>query len=298
MVRTGLCFGLAFAMAAFAGTTDQNGTKTRRSEQNRTEMQNPKAKLSRDVSQLLMSTEKARTAISQRKHQQATRDVNQALNDANTAVSEHSGADLVPIYTELERMSVIEPIMRARNNNNRTGSADRTATAAQNKRPVAVHEVVGGETSVSLDVNAAQKHLQAAQQALSKNDWKTADQDLKAVQDSVVVESVAADMPLLRVRENLVLARSSAEAGHYQRASEQLRAASRALEAYEKSSTAHRQDADRLRNDINSYAQTMAKNHSDAPNKIESWWNNTTEWINPSNSQANTASNSRPHSGK
>src|SRR5579875_3366946 len=80
MMRAGICLGLTFALTAMAGTSTQP------SEHNRTEMQNPKAKLSKEVSQVLICTEHARTAIAQHNRQLATKDVDQGLNDANSAV--------------------------------------------------------------------------------------------------------------------------------------------------------------------------------------------------------------------
>jgi len=244
---------------------------------------------------MLEETGMARTAIQQKNLQRAKTDVDRALNDANQATAQHSGTDLVPLYTELERISVIEPIMKRRQANTKnstsTGSADRSASGSQQGGALAVHEVVGGATSAFLDVTAAQRHLQAAQQALNKNDSTQANRELQAVEDSVVIESVATDMPLLRARENLVLARDSAEAGKYQRSQAELRAASRALSEYEKTSTSHSQDAQHLRTEIDTYAQSLAKNHTDANSKIESWWDQTTNWITPANAGNRSTAN-------
>src|SRR5579884_1614885 len=262
MYKACICLLVGFATAAWAmpdGTTQSTDNKSgsNGTAHHHTEMQNAKAKLSTELSSMLQSTQQARTAISQKDEGKATKDVNQALNVANEASSQHSGTDLVPLYTELMRMSVVGPILKRHQSNatasasngssqngaSQSGSADRsTAKAAQN-RPLGVHEVVGGVTSVFLDLNAAQKHLQAAQQALSQNDLKQADKDLQAVEDSVVVESVAADMPLLRAREDLVLARDNAELGRYQRSQAELRAASRALNDYDKTGASHGKDA-------------------------------------------------------
>jgi hypothetical protein len=300
MIKAGICLGLTFAVAAFAAdnrTSQSNPANNATStEHHRTSMQNPKAKQSEELGAMLESTTRARTAISQSNRQQAIKDVQQALDNAKLVNSRHSGSDLVPLYTELERVSVIEPILKRHqsqsnsgtNGSTQSGSASQDSSSSRANRALGVHEVIGGYSSAFLDLNAAQKNLNAAQQALNSNNLKQADRDLQAVEDSVVVESVAADMPLLRARENLVFARDNAQMGHYQRAQAELQAASRALADYEKTTSSHNQDAEHLRSDIGSYAQSLTKNHSDAASKIESWWDQTTNWITPANAN-NTA---------
>ncbi len=282
MIRTIIPFFVVSAAVAFAAVSQT-------ANQPRTDMQNPKAKLSGDVTELLTSTSLARKAIARHEQQQAANDIQQALTASSDIASRRSGG-FVPLYTELERMSVLWPILRQAG----SGTNGTSVTNGQT-RAVGVHEVVGDYTSVALDDTAARAHLQAAQQALNKNDWKTADQDLQAVEGSVIVESVAADMPLLRARENMVLARDSAKAGHYRQAQAQLRAASRALASYEQTSISHRQQAEQLKSEIDSYAQSMSTNHSDAPSRIESWWNQTTDWVTPANANhALSAKSSAP----
>jgi hypothetical protein len=292
MLRAGICLAVAFAVTGLAGPADNSAQNTTNKE-----MQNPKAKLSKELGQMLDATNKARTSIAQHNKQQATKEVDQALNSVNAATTQHTGTDLVPIYTELEQVSVLEPIMNrhktgtatASKGSSQSGSADRSAsTSTQSNAALGVHEVVGNYSGAFLDVSAAKQHLQAAQQALNKNDLNAADRDLQAVQDSVVLESVSADMPLLRARENLVLARSSEDAGKYEQAKRQLHAASTALHDYAQISGSHTQDVSRLRSDIDSYADSLATNHSNADSKIEGWWDQTTNWITPA-----SASNSK-----
>ena len=268
MIRTIIPFFVVSAAVAFAAVSQT-------ANQPRTDMQNPKAKLSGDVTELLTSTSLARKAIARHEQQQAANDIQQALNASSDIGSRRSGG-FVPLYTELERMSVVEPILRQAGSGTNGKPVTNRKTGA-----VGVGEVVGDYTSVALDNTAARAHLQAAQQALNKNDWKTADEDLQAVEGSVIVESVAADMPLLRARENMVLARDSAKAGHYGQAQAQLRDASRALASYEQTSVSHSKQAAQLKSEIDSYVQSMSTNHSDAQSRIESWWNQTADWVTP-----------------
>jgi hypothetical protein len=283
---------MALAAIGFAAP-DNSQTAGNQHSSNRADMQNSKAKLSRQVGELLNSTNQARKAIADKNQQQATKDVDEALNGANSLMSQRGASDLVPLYTELVRTSVITPIMQQRRTataqarGRQSGSADRTAPGKKNDDEV-VREVVGDYTTVLLDVPATQIHLRAAQKALANHDLAAADRDLKAVQDSLVVTSLDADMPLLRARENLVLARDSAVAGNYRDAQDQLRAASRALSTYVSANSSHKQDAQRLQSEISNYAQSIEGNHSDASSKIESWWEQTTNWMTPTTAQSNS----------
>jgi hypothetical protein len=307
MIRNIIWLGAACALVAFGNQdtqSSQNGThnqsgqsgqsdhtgRSGQSARRSTEMQNPKAKQVRELLEMLHATDKARKAIAQHNQQLAAKDLHEALSFSNEAGTQHATNNLVPLYSELDRTSVLGPIVRQQKStgSSQSGSADRSAPGSSSAQKngssnqVGVDEVVGAYTAVWLDVPNAHKHLQAAQQALTQNDLTGADRELQAVQGSLVVDSVATDMPLVRARENLMLARDSAAANHYREAQAQLREASKALSTYAKSSTSHSQDAQRLQSDIDTYAQSMTTNHADAASKIESWWDQTTNWISPS----------------
>ena len=147
------------------------------------------------------------------------------------------------------------------------------------EKVVAVRKVVGEYTSVWLNAKAAKAQLQSANDALKNGDMQAADRALEGVQRSVVLEFVAADMPLLKARENLMLARRSANSGNYAQAHSALQAASNALSTYEKAGSAHATDAQKLRSEIDSYNKSIEQNHSDSASKIEAWWNQTTDWM-------------------
>lgn len=309
MIKASICLGVALAMTALGAQNNnqsnpshQNGNmqsnQTGQQSHHGSDMQSPKARQSREVGRMLHETEMARRAVQNQNKQQALQNIQQALNDANNAASGMNGRNLVPLYAELDEYSVIGPIMRHRQSNGSNsngsntanhGSADRSNNTNSTGRAMAVDQVVGDYTDVAIDLQSARQHLQAAQNALNNGNWDQAKQALQAVDDSLVVESIASDMPLLRAREDLVLARDNEKAGHYRQAQAQVRAASRALDDFERNSgtTAHKQEIERLRSEMNNDAQNMDTNRSDANSRIESWWNQTTGLMTPANSSNN-----------
>jgi hypothetical protein len=277
-------------------------------------MRNPKAMRSDAVSQMLGATNDARKAISNNNKQQAQNDVSQALKAAE-GLSTGSVKEFVPLYTEISRYSVVAPLEAALGKqpaNAQQGAPSSTADANSastkpggqqssntakdandsSEKVVAVRKVVGEYTSVWLNAKVARTHLQSANDALKSGDMQAADRALEAVQRSVVLEFVAADMPLLKARENLMLARRSASSGDYTQAHSALQAASNALSTYEKGGSTHVNEARKLRAEIDDYNKSLEQNHSDSASKIESWWNQTTDWMTAQgSSEAGSASN-------
>ena len=98
-------------------------------------------------------------------------------------------------------------------------------------------------------------------------------------------------MPLLKARENLILARAAAKNKNWTEAQAALKSASNALSQYEQSGGTHASDAQSLQQQINSYQQNLTNDHSNATNKIDNWWSTVTDWITPSNNN-NSSSNS------
>lgn len=77
-----------------------------------------------------------------------------------------------------------------------------------------VESAAGQYTVVRVDVPMAENHLQAALQALNESDLRTANANLAAVQKGVTMVMVAADLPLLRARQNLALASAAVKSGN------------------------------------------------------------------------------------
>lgn len=284
------CFGtltLLFATQSFllanTGADVPHQAAQEESSANPNGMQNSRARLSHEVSLLLYDTSQARTALKENQRGPATQDISQALQADNQITGHH----LVPLYSELDEYSVIGPIMSARspaasNAPNQSASAQ----AANQNRPeaLAVRQVTGDYTAAELDPALARTHLQAAQQALANGNVQLADQALKGVQDSVILVSVGSDLPLVRARDNLVLARMDVRHGQYQKAHLDLQAACRALNAYAQGGGAFSGQAEALRSEIQNYNGNIQNDHAQAAANIESWWNQTAGW----NSSAGT----------
>lgn len=287
MYRIFLSFGtlttLVFATQSFAlantgarNQAVQEETRAAREESSASPngMQNSRARLSSEVSLLLYDTSQARTALKDNQRGQAAQDVARALQADNQMTSHH----MVPLFSELDEYSVISPIAASRSA--AVNAPNTTQTPANPTRPkaLAVRQVTGQYTMAELDPSLAKTHLQAAQQALANGNTQLADQALKGVEDSVILVSVGSDLPLLRARDNLVLARMDVRHGHFQKAQLDLQAACRALDTYAKDGGSYSGQAETVRAEIQNFNQNIQSNHAQAATKIESWWNQTAGW--------------------
>lgn len=278
---------------------------------------NQQIQRSDEAAQILADTNEARSAISQQDTAKAQRCVAAALNEADriqrSGSSQNASASgIVPIYTEFGEVALLGPIQQQQRRSGRSASsssrskgyAARSATSGshtgeasrqssdsnsatksgnsanpnQNAGVTTVEDVTQGFTSVTLDVNMAKDHLQAAKTALDNGDPNKADSALAAVQDSVDLVSVAGDRPLLRARQNLALARTYAREGKYDQINAPLRAAAQALDNYQSMGSNHASDAAQLSQQIRSYAANVGSNSSDAVQKIEQWSEETHNW--------------------
>jgi hypothetical protein len=258
MLRIVIPLGIALAWVPLqAQTQGKNGTPTT----------NTKARLSNEASDLLNATNQARVAVQARNRQDAIFHIDHAL--AQAMLLNASDRQYIPLYDEWESYSVIGPPNNSRINPNATPV----------RRNEIVEEASREYTSAALDVRAAKDHLQAAQQAVNKGAFREADAALAAVQDGVAVSSVAADLPLLRARENMVLARNAADRDQYHQAHAALLAACEALGQYSNEQNPHAAEARALREEIDTYNQTIEQNHADATMKIEDWWDRLADWV-------------------
>lgn len=275
------------------------------------------------ASELLKDTDQARKAISSSSNDQALICVNQALNAASSlrstaANNPNSGANnntnnrLVPVYTEWESASVIGPVVAEQSQRshqsgsnpparNQTGNQSSNQPGAQNSHksasqatPETVRNVTGSITTIGIDPQMAYTHLQAAKSALGQSNLKQADQALAAVQDSVLLESVKSDLPLLKARQNLALACQAIKRSDDTEASAALRSAGNGLDEYANAFAGSKAgQAEQLRQQIDSYAKNLASNSTrqtnsqnaqtksqsaqtnsqNAQNKVQNWWN-------------------------
>ncbi|HEY7389073.1 MAG TPA: hypothetical protein VH640_11235 [Bryobacteraceae bacterium] len=170
---------------------------------------------------------------------------------------------LVRIYKSTETTTTYAPAKR-------NGRLKKYATAA------------GTETQITtgrLDVSSAATRLQDAEAAVERDDWTTANSDLRAIPESVIQTTVQGNMPLLEARQNLRLAKMRVEEGHYKDAAVPLRAAADDLADYEHLSPgALGQNAEYFRQQIANYAGTIAKNHQDAAMQIDYWLGYVDKW--------------------
>jgi hypothetical protein len=242
-----------------------------------------KTRRSNEVGDLLDATNEARVAVQADNIEDAQFHINHAMENADTILNGSPHRRYAQLYDELDRYSVLGPIMTRRNSNNGQNSNGQASDASHvvTATHTTVRNVEGQYTSVALDVQAAKNHLNMASQALQQGNFQKADEALQAVQDSVVVTTVAADLPLLRARENLALARESAEDGHFGETRAALRAASRALANYADNSGRHANDARTIRSQIVNFNQSLQTSHMDAVSKIDQWWDQTTDWMMP-----------------
>lgn len=324
MHRTLLSFGVALTMIASqhlsaASNDSQQQQQHQISQSDKSSSQSARSDLSNDVDQMLNCTNQASQALQAQNKDKALKHINDALDSLNKVDQSGSNQRYVPLYTELDRYSVLAPIMASRNQqgaaasgNSATANADNTSSAsksnpnegsngsaspAQQQAHPTVANVTGQFTSVLVDTQTAKNNLQSAKQALQQGNTNSARQALLRVQDSVIVTSFAADLPLLRARENLVLARAAASSGDYQEAQAALKSAGKALGNYASVSSNHSSDAKDLESQIQSYQ--VASNKSDASSKINSWWSETASWMKSSqqNQQA-TNTNEANSSGQ
>jgi hypothetical protein len=164
-------------------------------------------------------------------------------------------------------------------------STETTTTYAPAKRNGQLKKnatVAGTETQITtgrLDVSSAATRFQDAEAAVERDDWMTADSDLRAIPESVVQTTVEGNMPLLEARQNLRLARMRAEEGRYKDVAAPLRAAADDLADYERLGLGPLgQNAEYFRQQIADYARTVAKDHQEAAAHIDYWLGFIDKW--------------------
>ena len=126
---------------------------------------------------------------------------------------------------------------------------------------------------LALSMVAAQAHAQNTQQPTRHLDAAP-----RAVQNGVVVASIEAQLPLLRARESLMLARESAQIRDFAETHAALEGASQALSNYANHSSRHADEVRMLKSQIDRYDQSIGQNHKDAVQTIDHWWDQTASW--------------------
>ncbi len=227
---------------------------------------------SRTAMQVINGAQDARTALSRNDSKSALQSIDRALNASRELDKLRGSPGKIPVYSEVVRVSVHAPSSVAEKG---TGTADRS-------RPQPVQGVASEYTNVYLDITGTTRHLDEARAALQRGDAKAADNALAAVQSAVTSESVSINLPLVRSRENLILAAEQARAGDFTAAQVTLAAAVQGLEEYANGvGPAHGPEARALGREIVLYAQRLQSEHDGAPGRIETWWDRIASWSEP-----------------
>jgi hypothetical protein len=177
---------------------------------------------------------------------------------------------LVRVYKNTETTTTYVPAKRSRNGEFSVDQLKKNSTAT---------EVQANITIGRLDINSAATRLQDARAAVERDDWMTADSNLRAIPESVLQTTVEGNMPLLEARQNLRLARIRVEEGRYKDAAIPLRAAAQDLTDYEKLGLGPlSQNAEYFRQQIVNYAGTVVKDHGEAAMQIDYWLGFIDKW--------------------
>jgi hypothetical protein len=176
------------------------------------------------------------------------------------------------VYEELQRVAVMAPVEAAKK------AAQKEAAAAAGV-PVAV-DVELVHTRTDLNVELAHAGLQAAKDALQKEDSKAADGALATVQTGVIFGYTKVDLPLEKVRENLMVAKALVDSGKAKEARAALEVAGDALEDYEKTVGRNRaKEAKDLRAEMLKLGMDIEANSKGASEKILDWWDRVRKWL-------------------
>jgi hypothetical protein len=285
------CRATALAVAAMlaAGCSkgDRNKAAENVAEQNSSAsaaaISNSRADRSTSAINILVAAAQARDAIRRQDKAGALTHVNAAL----AALDRIKDVPLVPIYTELSQQSFIGPIEAAKkeagaspspaqgaSSAGTTAVSNTAATSNSSAPPLAVEAVTSGYSRVLLDTSATATQLNAAKSAIDRGDLKAADNSLRLLEQSVVLDTAVVRMPLVRARENLALASAAARRNDWAAAKAQLTTAAKSLGEYAQVAPAtDLADVKVLQQQIAAYAAGIDAQHSDAAARIDGWWN-------------------------
>lgn len=177
----------------------------------------------------------------------------------------------IDVFAELHQVAVLAPITAAKRE---AGEVGRAAGL-----PV-MTEAGLRHTRTILDVALAEAGVAAAERAVQEGNWDRAARALRNVQAGVVYHAVEVDLPLVRARTNLVIARDALDAGLIEEAKAALQVTSDALERYEQGVGEHRADeAKSIREQINQFAQELTEETEGAQERLTAWWQEITSWF-------------------
>lgn len=258
----------------------QNNQNLNNQNQNQNQNTTRKEQLSDLSAQMLNNAAQARIAARNQDKQDALMYIGRAQRELQQIRGERSDSKMVPIYSEVTDVWVLGPVLNARGPqqsavNQEAPSNPQSNQSAQN-HGIAFRDIRDRYTGIWLDTSGDQAHLEAARNAIDSGNFAAARTALNAVQDSLVVERVSGDLPLMKARENLILAREAANRGDHAEEQTAIRAADHALREYAKDNGRHAQQAEQLCQQMTQQASANV-----SANQINQWWNEVSDWTNP-----------------
>jgi hypothetical protein len=222
---------------------------------------------------ILDQTRLARQEIGVQNAPGAVDHIRQAITLAKSIQEQTAGQTkpvLIPVAWEVETTSTYAPVK---------GGKSGEISADRMKKGTSVREVQAEITSAKLDVASAADRLETARIALERQDWGAADNALSAISKSLIRTRTDEDMPLLKVRQNLQLAKARVLEEKYKDAAAPLRAAAEGLAQFEQMFPGPRADtAETMRQDIETYARNIAREHARAADQIDGWLQPVEQW--------------------
>lgn len=170
---------------------------------------------------------------------------------------------IVPIFNELNRVLLEAPLSEVREQ----AKKERSAT-----EPVIASTAIE-ELRVDLDVPRAKANLMAAKKELQQGQLEAADLALVGAEKSVILSVSVAELPLERVRDNLMLASNNVADADFQGARVALAAAADDLKRFAETATKEAGDKARdLANKIAALSGQVDKDAKEARTKILNYW--------------------------
>ena len=220
---------------------------------------------------ILEQTKLAQSAIQVRDVPGALRYVQRAREFASR-IQQETGSqihpNLVPVSREVQSTATYRPVRRGK---------DEQMSADRIERGTSVRRVEADVSVEQLDVTNAAERLREAEDAVRAGDWETASSALGSI--ALIRTNSRGEAPLLKVRENLVVARTQIMDGKAKSISAPLRAAAEALADFSRSTTgAEARDAEAMRTQIAAYAQSVVDRHDDARQRVDNWLSRVEVW--------------------
>ncbi|MEO7862893.1 MAG: YfdX family protein, partial [Nitrospirales bacterium] len=185
---------------------------------------------------------------------------------------------VVPIYQELDTVSLVEPVVAAKKEAASKDSPPANKTAAHDK----VEELGESYASITLNVEEAKAHLVNAKEALTKGNFDAAAKDLATIQEGVTLVYAVESGPLANAREDLVLAQIYLDENRSKQAEQALKNAGESLSRYEKAGGKHQDDARTLRDEMAALSKDLAQEKQGPMEKVKEklmgWWDRVRSW--------------------